>query len=285
MKRKKKTKGLSTVFLVVLFFAGLSLLLYPTVSNFLNTRNHSQTIASYAQNVNNLNEEKYAQIREDAINYNEALLSRANQYALSEDLLVRYDELLDLSGTGVMGYVEIPCIDCTLPIYHGTDESVLQVAAGHLEWTSLPIGGESTHSVISGHRGLPSAELLTHIDRLEIGNVFYIHVLDEVLKYRVDDIAVVEPEDTSRLRIVDGQDYVTLVTCTPYGINSHRLLVRGTRVMDGAPISGNSFYINNEVREVPLIYVIPASLVILIMIIGILVLGYTYLCDKFRNLL
>ena len=166
--------------------------------------------------------------------YNASLLERNNAYLLTEEQKAAYEQLLNVSGLGIMGYIEIPSIDCSLPIYHGTEESVLQIAIGHLEWTSLPVGGESTHCVLSGHRGLPSAKLFTNLDKLQEGDVFLLRVLDEVLTYEVDQILIVEPQETGALRIVEGEDYCTLVTCTPYGINTHRLLVRGHRI-ENAP--------------------------------------------------
>jgi len=258
MKRRKTGSALP---LILIFLAGLSLLLYPSVSNYWNSLHQSHAIAVYDQTLAKLDQEKNNQMRQQAREYNDSLLSRSDEFHLDEEFQTRYEALLDVTGTGIMGYVDIPCINCKLPIYHGTDESVLQVAVGHLEWTSLPVGGPSTHAVISGHRGLPSAELLTHIDRLETGDKFYLHVLGEELEYRVDDIAVVLPNDTSRLRVVAGEDYVTLVTCTPYGINSHRLLVRGTRVQNGAAATSGQLYLTNELRPVRLVYVIPLTLV------------------------
>jgi len=258
---KKKTGGAATVILVLLFLAGLSLLLYPAVSNYWNTLHQANQIGNYDKHVQEMDNEKYKQMWSDARAYNFDLSMANNQYARSEENLEKYKELLNVSGTGIMGYVEIPRINCKLPIYHGTDEAVLQVAVGHLEWTSLPVGGKSTHSAISGHRGLPSAELLTHIDRLEEGDKFYIHILNEILEYRVCDIFVVLPEDSSELQIVEGKDYLTLVTCTPYGINSHRLLVRGERVEEGGKDTIELLYLNDEIREVHLMYVIPIVLV------------------------
>ncbi|MBQ9974495.1 MAG: class C sortase [Oscillospiraceae bacterium] len=250
-----KKKG-SNFILILIFLAGLSLLLYPTVSNFWNSLHQSYAIAQYEQLLDDAKPEQYTQMLEQAQQYNRHLLERTNEFGLSEEQKQQYDSILNLSGNGIMAYVDIPCIDCRLPIYHGTDEAVLQVAIGHIEWSSLPVGGTGTHSVISGHRGLPSAELLSHIDRLTVGDAFYIHVLGEKLKYRVDDIAVVLPDDTSRLRVVEGEDYVTLVTCTPYGINSHRLLVRGTRVQEDAAQS-NDMQLTNEIRVISPVYVLP----------------------------
>ena len=255
----KKTGG--NLPLILIFLAGLSLLLYPSISNYWNSLHQSQAIAVYDQTLDAMDREKNQVMLQQAREYNDSLLGRSDEFHLDEALQAQYESLLNVTGTGIMGYVDIPCINCKLPIYHGTDESVLQVAVGHLEWTSLPVGGPSTHAVISGHRGLPSAELLTHIDRLETGDKFYLHVLGEKLEYRVDDIAVVLPNDTSRLRVVAGEDYVTLVTCTPYGINSHRLLVRGTRVQNSAVATSGQLYLTNELRPVSLVYVIPLTLV------------------------
>jgi len=283
MKRKKKKGDPTTALLLLIFLAGLSLLLYPTVSNWWNTFHQTQVIADYTQSVSQLDTEKYASLWADANAYNQALLERGNPYQLPEDLLDQYNTLLDISGTGIMGYVEIPRINNSLPIYHGTDEAVLQVAAGHLEWTSLPVGGESTHSVISGHRGLPSAELLTHIDKLEVGDKFYIHVLDQVLEYRVDNIAVVEPDDVSLLAVTAGQDYMTLVTCTPYGINSHRLLVRGVRTGTADADENAPLPVHNEIEPIHLMYVIPAALVLLVVAAAILTAAKDRRSHKYRG--
>ena len=230
----KKKISASTVILILIFLAGLSLLLYPTVSDYWNSFHQSQAIATYAEQVAQLDEKDYSQYWEEAGAYNRQLAQRKETFVLSEQQKAQYGRLLDLGGTGIMGYVEIPAIKCSLPIYHGTNDAVLQVAVGHLEWTSLPTGGESTHCVVSGHRGLPSAKLFTNLDKLQEGDVFLLRVLDEVLTYEVDQILIVEPQETGALRIVEGEDYCTLVTCTPYGINTHRLLVRGYRI-ENAP--------------------------------------------------
>ena len=162
--------------------------------------------------------------------YNEEIGRKGMDFHMDAAELARYDSLLDITGTGIMGYIEIENLGVNLPIYHGVDEGVLQVAVGHIDWSSLPVGGESTHCVLSGHRGLPSARLFTDLDKLREGNTFTLTVLDEVLTYEVDQIRIVEPEMVSDLNIDEGEDYCTLVTCTPYGINTHRLLVRGHRV-------------------------------------------------------
>lgn len=223
-------KHLTNLLLLLALLAGVSLLLYPTVSDYWNERHASRAVASYAQDVENMDDDRYEQLWQDAADYNAALLRRENVYFLADWQREEYDALLDVSGTGIMGYIEIPTINVSLPIYHGTDDAVLQIAVGHLDWTSLPVGGESSHCVLSGHRGLPSAKLFTNLDRVVVGDTFTLRVLDEILTYEVDKILIVEPEDVSALTVEEGKDLCTLVTCTPYGINSHRLLVRGHRV-------------------------------------------------------
>ena len=227
---KKKKSNFITILLVLILLVGLSLLLYPSVSDYWNSLHQTRAIATYAENVAKLDNNQYDQLWEEARAYNEALPFRSNPYYLSEEQKAQYESLLDVSGLGVMGYIEIPEIDVSLPIYHGTEESVLQIAVGHLDWSSLPVGGESTHCVLSGHRGLPSAKLFTNLDKLTEGDTFMLRVLDEVLTYEVDQILIVEPQETAALQIEEGKDYCTLVTCTPYGINTHRLLVRGHRI-------------------------------------------------------
>ena len=227
---KKKGNHLITILLVLIFLLGLSLLLYPAVSDYWNSKHQTRAIAVYSEEVSGLDEDQYQALWEAAAAYNASLLERNNAYLLTEEQKAAYEQLLNVSGLVIMGYIEIPSIDCSLPIYHGTEESVLQIAVGHLEWSSLPVGGESTHCVLSGHRGLPSAKLFTNLDKLQAGDIFMLRVLDEVLTYEVDQILIVEPQETGALRIEEGKDYCTLVTCTPYGINTHRLLVRGHRI-------------------------------------------------------
>ena len=231
-KRKKRT--LSTVILILVFLVGLSLLLYPTVSDYWNSLHQSRAIASYAEQVAALDNETYERLWEEARAYNETLPGKADRFRMSEEELAEYEQLLSVSGSNVIGYIEIEKIDCYLPIYHGTSESVLQVGVGHLEGSSLPTGGAGTHCVVSGHRGLPSAKLFTDLDKMEEGDTFRLYVLDETMTYEVDQILVVEPSEVDALAIADGEDYCTLVTCTPYGINTHRLLVRGHRVENEA---------------------------------------------------
>ena len=223
-------KKLSNLFLVLILLIGICLLLYPSVSNYWNSLHASEMIVDYAKQASGLDKEKYEAMWKNAVEYNKTLLQRTNPYLLSPEQEAEYNTLLDLTGIGVMGYIEIESIDVSLPIYHGTSDAVLQVAVGHLDWTSLPTGGEGTHCVLSGHRGLPSAKLFTDMDKMEVGDVFVLRILDEVLSYEADLIQIVDPSDTRSLMIEEGKDLCTLVTCTPYGVNSHRLLVRGHRI-------------------------------------------------------
>lgn len=223
-------KNISTIVLVLIFFVGLSLLLYPTISDYWNSFHQSRAIATYAEAVAEMDDEDYEKMWQEAVAYNQELSNRAGRWILTEEEEKEYNQILNVGGTGIMGYIEIPEIKVALPIYHGTDEGVLQIAVGHIAGSSLPVGGSGTHSVISGHRGLPSAKLFTNLDELEEGDVFMLRVLDETLTYEVDKISIVEPDDLTGLEIEADQDLCTLVTCTPYGVNSHRLLVRGHRI-------------------------------------------------------
>ncbi len=226
-------KHLTTILLILIFLTGVILLLYPTFSDWWNSFHQSRAVVSYIGSVTNLDNKVYGEMLEEARAYNAQLARTRTDYELSEEEMERYNAELNVSGTGIMGYVDIPSIKVTLPIYHGTEEAVLQTAVGHIESTSLPVGGANTHCVISGHRGLPSARLFTDIDRLTVGDLFTLNVLDEVLTYEVDQILIVEPYDLTCLQIIPGRDLVTLMTCTPYGINTHRLLVRGHRIETG----------------------------------------------------
>lgn len=251
------------ILLVVIFLAGLSLLLYPTISNAYNSWLQSRAIAEYSHQVDQLEQQTYEEEMQKARQYNEALLQRENPYELSAELEEQYWKLLSLTEQGIMAYVQIPSVNVTLPIAHGTSEATLRDKIGHLEWTSLPVGGENTHSVISGHRGLPSSELFTNIDHLELGDMFYIHVLGQTLEYQVCNIAVVEPDDQRLLRVEEGQDLVTLVTCTPYGINSHRLLIRGIRAGTAGSDAAGQLFVKNEVTGIDTVVLVSVMLVIL----------------------
>ena len=222
-------KNLSTIILILIFLVGLSVMLYPSVSNAVNRKHQSRAVAGYAEEVEQLSDADYQAYFDAADAYNRQLNTTPNSF-YKPDLVSGYAQTLDISGTGIMGYITIPKISVELPIYHGTDEGVLQVAAGHLEGSSLPVGGAGTHAVISAHRGLPSAKLFTNLDELEVGDRFTITVLNRVLTYEVDQISIVLPTEIDQLLPTEGMDYVTLMTCTPYGINTHRLLVRGKRV-------------------------------------------------------
>ena len=222
-------KNLSTIILILIFLVGLSVMLYPSVSDAVNRKHQSRAVASYAEEVEQLSDADYQTYFDAADAYNRQLNTTPNAF-YKPDLVSGYAQTLDISGTGIMGYITIPKISVELPIYHGTDEGVLQVAAGHLEGSSLPVGGAGTHAVISAHRGLPSAKLFTNLDELEVGDRFTITVLNRVLTYEVDQISIVLPTEIDQLLPTEGMDYVTLMTCTPYGINTHRLLVRGKRV-------------------------------------------------------
>ena len=226
-------KHKSTIILILIFCIGLSLLLYPTASDYWNSFHQSRAIAEYAESVADINKEKYEELYEGARVFNESLVGKNKVLQLTEEETEVYNSLLNVTNSGIMGYVDILKIKCTLPIYHGTSEAVLQIAVGHLEGSSFPIGGESTHCVISGHRGLPSARLFTDLDKLAEGDVFLLQTLNNTMTYEVDQIRIVEPTDISNLTIEEGKDYCTLITCTPYGINTHRLLVRGHRIANG----------------------------------------------------
>jgi len=241
-------KHLSTILLVLVLLIGFSLLLYPTVSDWWNSMHQSRAITSYSQSVTELDPQQYDSIWAAAREYNAALYEKDVRFFMTEEEMAWYESLLDISGTGIMGYIEIPKISCSLPIYHGTQEAVLQIAIGHVEGSSLPTGGAGTHCVLSGHRGLPSAKLFTNLDQLEVGDMFMLHVLDETFTYQVDQILTVLPEEVDALELDEQADLCTLVTCTPYGINTHRLLVRGHRVEnveETAPV-----YVINDARQV-----------------------------------
>ena len=222
-------KHLSTILLVLMLLTGLSLLVYPSFSNWWNSFHQSRAVASYTEFVAHIDNHEYELMMEEAQKYNEAIAQTGIKWQMTDHEKEEYKNILDISGTGIMAYIEIPRINIVLPIYHGTEETVLQTAVGHLEGTSLPVGGEGSHCALSGHRGLPSARLFTDLDRLTNGDTFVLNVMDEVLTYEVDQIRIVLPSDLSDLTIEEGKDYCTLVTCTPYGINTHRLLVRGRR--------------------------------------------------------
>ncbi len=271
IKRKRKS-NLGTFVLVLILFIGLGIMAYPTVSDWWNSFHASRAIASYSNRVEGVDKEKLDAMVEAAKKYNQSLLRKQNPYMMTDEDLEEYNSLLDLSGTGIIGYITIKSIGVYIPIYHGTEESVLQIAIGHIDWTSLPVGGESTHSVVSGHRGLPSAKLFTDLDQMKEGDRFTITVLNQVISYEVDQIRIVEPGDISELGIVPGKDYCTLVTCTPYGINTHRLLIRGTRVAN----ESGEMVVPPEAFRLPNYLTIPAigiPLLFLFLIVSLIIYG------------
>ena len=230
-KAPKKKSGLtSTIILVAIFFVGLCVLLYPTISDFWNEKRQSHAIMNYDELLANLTPEDFDEYFEKADEYNRKLRRMNAPFSGYPDISDIYYDTLDVNGDGMMGYITIEKIKVQLPIYHGTSAKVLNSAVGHVEGSSLPVGGENTHAVLSAHRGLPSAKLFTNLDKMEIGDIFTVTILDRTITYQVDQILVVLPSKTEDLYVTKGEDYCTLVTCTPYGINTHRMLVRGTRI-------------------------------------------------------
>ena len=232
MKSKIK-ENIPFIFFTLLFLIGFGIMLYPVLSNALSQISYNETISSYEQSVSDENSSLYQSMIQEAVHYNEKLTTSSIVDVFSDPEITNseeYMDILNLNRDGVMGYISIPKIDIKIPIYHGTSSEVLSKGVGHLEGSSFPVGGESTHAILSAHRGLPSARLFTDLDQLEVGDKFYIYILDQVYTYQVDQVLVIEPSETETLQIQDGKDLVTLVTCTPYGVNTHRLLVRGERV-------------------------------------------------------
>ena len=262
-------KHLLTVIMVAGLVAGAGLLLYPSVANYWNSFHQTQAIMSYSDTVSEMSTEDYEKILKEARAYNKRLAKSGINWNLTDAQRDEYNKTLKIDDSGIMGYVSIPKIHVKLPIYHGTDEAVLQTAIGHLEPTSLPIGGKSSHCSISGHRGLPSARLFTDITRLKEGDTWTQTILNETLTYEVDQIRIVEPEDLSNLTIEEGKDYCTLITCTPYGINTHRLLVRGHRI----PNADGDANLTADAIQIEPIYIAPfLSMPILLALLVLLIL-------------
>ena len=253
-------KNRSNIILILIFLVGLSVMLYPTVSDYVNQKNQSRAVASYSEEVENLSDVDYQAYFDAADDYNRRL-------AETPDAFYRPEE--------VSGYITIPKIGVELPVYHGTSDGVLQVAAGHLEGSSLPVGGAGTHAVISAHRGLPSAKLFTNLDELEVGDTFTITVLDRVLTYEVDQISIVLPTETDLLQPVEGKDYVTLMTCTPYGINTHRLLVRGKRIENAE--NQKHIRVTADALRIEPIIVAPALAVPMLLVLLVVMLAVPHL--------
>lgn len=254
------------ILLVLMLFIGVCVLLYPSLSQYWNSKTQTRAVENYQDILDSLKEEDYSALFSQAEDYNAALFQLEDPlYDFSQ--LEGYDEILDVSGTGIMGYISIPKIGIELPVYHGTSPEVLNIACGHLQGTSFPVGGENTHPLLSAHRGLPHARLFTDLDKMEIGDVFTFTVLDRVVTYQVDQIKVIRPDEIDDVRIIEGEDHCTLLTCTPYGINSHRLLVRGTRIENAAPVlhvTSNAYRIDSLVAT-PVVAA-PILLVLLIIL-------------------
>ena len=264
--RKHKT----VIFLTLGFLVGICILLYPAFSDFWNSKTQSRAITNYESVLENLKPEDYTAIFEKAHSYNKALYETSYPLIDYKNVPGYYDTLR-IADNDMIGYLKIDRIALELPIYHGTSDEVLNSGVGHLEGSSLPVGGENTHSVMSAHRGLPSSKLFTDLDRLEMGDTFQIVVLDQVLTYQVDFIKTIEPTDISDLQIIEGGDYCTLFTCTPYGINTHRLLVRGIRIetIKEKPV----LYVSNEAFRIEPLLVTPAvaAPMLLVLLIHLLV--------------
>ena len=267
-------KNRSNIILILIFLVGLSVMLYPTVSDYINQKNQSRAVASYSEEVENLSDVDYQAYFDAADDYNRRLAETPDAFYRPEEVN-GYADTLDVSGTGIMGYITIPKIGVELPVYHGTSDGVLQVAAGHLEGSSLPVGGAGTHAVISAHRGLPSAKLFTNLDELEVGDTFTITVLDRVLTYEVDQISIVLPTETDLLQPVEGKDYVTLMTCTPYGINTHRLLVRGKRIENAE--NQKHIRVTADALRIEPIIVAPALAVPMLLVLLVVMLAVPHL--------
>ncbi len=267
--REKKGPSLTTIILVVILLAGVAILLYPSVSDWWNSMHATRAIAGYVTAVQDLSADEREQILEAAKAYNESLPNGVD-FELTEEEYEQYKSILDITGTGIMGYVQISAIGVNLPIYHTVEESVLQIAVGHIPGSSLPVGGKRTHSVLSGHRGLPSAKLFSDLDQMSEGDTFTVNVMDETITYMVDQIRIVLPEEVSDLAIQEDRDYCTLVTCTPYGINTHRMLVRGRRIDN---IAGEVVVAAEAVR-IPTYIVIPAVGIPMLFIVLLIMLIY-----------
>ena len=277
MKRWIKEQKVNIILCLVILI-GIGLLSYPTVSDWWNSFHQTRAVASYAAAVSQMKTEDYDRLFAEADDYNRKLAGTGMKWSMTDEEIQEYNSILDISENGIMGYIDIPRIRQTLPIYHGTDDAVLQVAIGHLAGTSLPVGGDSTHCVVSGHRGLPSARLFTDLDRLTVGDIWTMTVLNRTVTYEVDQIRIVEPEDLSELQIVQGSDYCTLLTCTPYGINTHRLLVRGHRIpnLDGdANVTVDAMQVDQT-----LVAMVVAVIILLILVIILLIVSSKWYKDR-----
>ncbi len=252
----------------LIFLLGIVLIAYPSVSSWWNSLHESRTIAGYQGDVSSISDEEYERMYADAVNFNKWLPNRSELFELTEAERAWYERILNVNGNGIMGFVDINAIGAHVPIGHGTEDTVLQRAAGHMEWTSVPIGGVGNHTVISGHTGLPSARLFTDIEKLVVNDTFVLNVLNESMTYQVDQIQVVLPEEAAPLMPVEDMDLCTLVTCTPYGINTHRLLVRGHRI-DSVTVGSKRMRIPSDGEQIRKRYLVPfAAAVVLLLMLG-----------------
>ena len=271
-KKEKGKRKFSTIFFILVILAGLSLVLYPTVSNYIHSLSYHKVIEDYSEAASRLDKESYNRILESAHSYNAELAENSTiVYTLSDEQRKEYESLLNIMGDGVMGYIDIPKSNINLPIYHGTSEAVLQSGVGHYEGSSLPVGGESVHTILSGHTGLPSSKLFTDIRELEVGDKFTLHVLNETLTYEIENIEVVLPEELSKLKIEKGKDLCTLFTCTPYGVNTHRLVVRAHRTENEKTSSNKSGQDEEKNNITKWILIIAAAILLLGLIIVIFI--------------
>ncbi len=277
-----KKRHIITISLFLVFFIGLFVLLYPTLAEQWNRRVQSHAINDYEAVIDQLTAENYSKLFADADAYNKALAQLDYPFVNHSDI-EGYDQLLNIAQNGIIGHISIPNISVELPIYHSCDADVLQYAVGHLEGSSLPVGGKGTHSVLSAHRGLPSARLFTDLDKLQEGDIFTITVLDRLLTYQVDKISIVNPDQVSTLYPVEGEDYVTLVTCTPYGINTHRLLVRGKRIenQEGQSVT----HISPQAYLIEPLVVAPIAATPMLIILALIVIFEPVKKDKGEELL
>ena len=261
-------KHLLTIVILGAMLVGIGLLVYPTFANYWNQMHQTHAIMEYSETVSELSKVDYEKILNSAKEYNKNLAATGIVWRMSKDQKSEYKKQLAVDHTGIMGYISVPKFRIKLPIYHGTDEDVLQIAIGHLEPTSLPVGGESSHCSVSSHRGLPSARLFTDLDKFQEGDTWTMNVLNETLTYECDQIRIVTPEDLSNLQIEDKNDYCTLITCTPYGVNTHRLLVRGHRIPN---VDGDANLTADAIRIEPIyiapFFAVPLLIILLIMLI------------------
>ena len=261
-------KNLVTIILLGMIVVGLGLIAYPSVADWWNSFHQTRAVAAYASKIADMSHEEYDKILNEAAEYNKQIAETGVRWQMSDEEIQEYNSILDITGTGIMAYIDIPKIHVQLPIYHGTDDTILQIAVGHITGSSLPVGGETSHCIVSGHRGLPSAKLFSDLDELVVGDLWTVNVLDQTLTYEVDQIRVVLPANLNFLEMEDGKDYCTLVTCTPYGVNTHRLLVRGHRVPN---VQGNA-RVTADALQIEPAYVapfigIPIILILIVMLI------------------